>query len=75
MSKLVRAGESYLFNYKTPELELCLQEMVEVKKMIQFSDAMAYPKTMCEIKGEKIGTENLQLYLKSTLKGLNLAQI
>ena len=75
MSKLVRAGESYLFNYKTTELELCLQEMVEVKKMIQFSDVMAYPKTMCEIKGEKIGTENLQFYLKSTLKGLNLAQI
>ena len=34
VSKLVRAGESYLFNYKTPELELCLQEMVEVKKMM-----------------------------------------
>ena len=54
MSKLVRAGESYLFNYKTPELELCLQEMVEVKKMIQFSDALVYLKTMFEIKQEKI---------------------
>lgn len=75
MSKLVRAGESYLFNYKTPELELCLQEMVEVKKMIQFSDALAYLKTMSEIKQEKIGTKNLQFYLKSTLKRLSLAQI
>ena len=37
MSKLVRAGESYLFNYKTPELELCLQEMVEVKNMMQMT--------------------------------------
>ena len=60
MSKLVRAGESYLFNYKTPELELCLHEMVEVKN----SDALAYLKTMYEIKQEKIGTKKLAIVSK-----------
>jgi len=30
LSKLAKGGESYVFNYKTPELEDCLQEMIEV---------------------------------------------
>jgi len=30
LSKLAKGGEPYVFNYKTPELENCLQEMIEV---------------------------------------------
>ena len=30
--EMFKGGEPYVFNYKTPELECCLQEMIEVKK-------------------------------------------
>ena len=30
--EMFQGGEPYVFNYKTPELENCLQEMIEVKK-------------------------------------------
>ena len=30
--QMFKGGEPYVFNYKTPELEKCLQEMIEVNK-------------------------------------------